>query len=699
MVSRTQRADSESPSIGFARLRFLPKGFVNRLGDNLPWFALAAIELFALFAILLPFFQENSLLSGDTPGHLAAARFLRDHLFPDFTSWFPDHYAGHPLNVFYHPMFTYLVAALGHFTSIEISHKIVVAFFVLATPVAAYCVGRRHLKTPVEQVLWLAWVWAIMRHTPITWGGNLASTLVLGAGANMAAMPFFFFYLAVIPDVLEGRRIALASVIAALAALAHVYSAITMAFCLIALLTFAGRSVRAFLSATIHFLLSTLLSAFWLVPFAVNLPYMRGSALTNEPAVAPFFAVFVIVSALFIQNARRPDFSQDNSMLYIVFGLTIAMHLRYVPDLPIQFHRFQIYVAYLAFFPIIRYMTSLRTFRPTPLDAGVVLAAVLIISTFSLSSRKGQTSVYPIKLLSIHGPPDVSLEMPSVEGRVLCVDSSYGNLGQQNRALPHLVSQSSENEVCLGLYMESAPNSPYLASLFRMFDQISSVWSPAPVNRLRPEHLERYLRLFHIRHVLSVRPLHNAFKDMLSLSSVEISQESIGPPEALKFQLYETANPSERIEPLTTPPKSVTNDWQQAVDNWWISDDIETILVDTDNSLPETVGDGTERIEDIEVSDSGDHWKFTVTAKKETPVLIKNSYFPNWRAYQDGQEISIYRASPCLSLIWAIGKVELKYERLDYEQIVRIISALTCLALATVVLIRAARTLLNRSTS
>ncbi len=57
-----------------------------------------------------------------------------------------------------------------------------------------------------------------------------------------------------------------------------------------------------------------------------------------------------------------------------------------------------------------------------------------------------------------------------------------------------------------------------------------------------------------------------------------------------------------------------------------------------------------------------DRIRFRINSAEPVPVLIKISEFPNWRAYSEGKELHIYRASPYFMLIYARGEVELRYE-------------------------------------
>jgi len=63
------------------------------------------------------------------------------------------------------------------------------------------------------------------------------------------------------------------------------------------------------------------------------------------------------------------------------------------------------------------------------------------------------------------------------------------------------------------------------------------------------------------------------------------------------------------------------------------------------------------------------------------PVLVKISYFPNWKAYEIKNEIKkeipIYKASPAIMLVYAQDEVEMKYEDLWIDKLGKVISLIT----------------------
>ena len=83
---------------------------------------------------------------------------------------------------------------------------------------------------------------------------------------------------------------------------------------------------------------------------------------------------------------------------------------------------------------------------------------------------------------------------------------------------------------------------------------------------------------------------------------------------------------------------------------------------------------------------------FFIESEEDVPVLVKHSYFPNWKAYSGGRALRVYRTSPNLMLVYGRGDVELVYERSLLEKGALAVSVLCALALVLSVVALSART-------
>ncbi len=648
---------------------------------------LVGLECFTAVTIILPYCQSNNLHGGDTIGHLEAVRFLRDHLFPRFSGWNPHFYAGFPQGIFYHPLFHYATALLSFLIGLEAAFKTVISLSILLVLPATWYLGKKVHLQQVAQSLWLVWVWVLLRFTPETWGGNVASTLVLGQVTNTIAMVPFFLYVASLPSLFTRHTFFASSLWLAGATLSHVFAGIASLLVLGGFGIIYVRSHRGILTLLLHLLTTFLLTAFWTLPFLANREYLRGATVTWEGLSVPFLVMLGLCAYMLF--AKELGYSYPNesmhSLIVALFLLATFLYLRYLPDLPFHFYRFQIYAAYLAFFAVYVFVVCWRGMTIKISDVAILVILLGFGSTITTSRHKQQLGQpRESSVLEVHGPPDVHVQIPKVDGRVLCLGTTAGNLRFQHRALTFLVAREG-NTVTDGLFMESAPNSPFLGSMFRMFDPFSPRFTPKniPPNANKAEF---YLRLFDVRYILS--PHDHSGVPFLRPSTHEVDQRNLLPSGAseLVFRLYELAAPSELIEVLNYQPVGVKDSWEKYVEEWWIRDENPPrLLVQTSTPLPDAHGSGGEAVQILEERLDDGYLKFHVAAEANVPILVKISYFPSWKAYQDGKPIPIYKASPYLMLVYGRNTIEFIYQPPRYTSYLFILSLGTLLFCATAV--------------
>ncbi|MCX7999991.1 MAG: hypothetical protein N3A69_13740, partial [Leptospiraceae bacterium] len=143
------------------------------------------------------------------------------------------------------------------------------------------------------------------------------------------------------------------------------------------------------------------------------------------------------------------------------------------------------------------------------------------------------------------------------------------------------------------------------------------------------------------------------------------------------YYLYKIGNTS-LVEVLKYHPKFVKENWQKESVRWFLSDSIKQGVL-TNEQTPSFVGTGKEKIEIEQISKRQDHLKFKViNASNPVPILVKISFFPNWKAYEflgnEKKEIKIYRASPEIMLLYANGEVEMRYEKIWCDKFGEILS-------------------------
>ena len=212
---------------------------------------------------------------GDTGSHVWGPAFLRDHLLPKarISGWAPDWYDGFPAYMFYFPLPAVLIALLSFVLPYGVAFKLVTVLGVLTLPVAAWAFGRLSgMRFPGPALLAVATVPFLFDRGFTIYGGNIPSTLA-GEFAFSISLSLALVFLGVVARGLDtGRHRALAGVLLALTGLSHLLPTVfaVVGACVLYLLR-PGRRRFVFLGGALG--VGALLAAFWSVPFAFRLPY------------------------------------------------------------------------------------------------------------------------------------------------------------------------------------------------------------------------------------------------------------------------------------------------------------------------------------------------------------------------------------------------------------------------------------------
>ena len=220
-------------------------------------------------------FAETTPSGGDTGAHVWGPAYLRDHLLPKgrITGWTPDWYAGFPAFTFYFPLPALVIAFLSYVLPYGVAFKIVTVLGILSLPVAAWAFGRLSgMRFPGPPVLAVATVPFLFDRGFTIYGGNIPSTLA-GEFTFSISLSLAILFLGVVARGLDtGRHRTLAAVLLAMTGLCHLLPTIfaVAGACLLYLLK-PGRKRLTFLAGILT--VGAMLAAFWSIPFLFRLQY------------------------------------------------------------------------------------------------------------------------------------------------------------------------------------------------------------------------------------------------------------------------------------------------------------------------------------------------------------------------------------------------------------------------------------------
>ena len=220
-------------------------------------------------------FAHTTPAGGDTGSHVWGPAFMRDHLLPKgrLTGWAPDWYSGFPAYQFYFPLPALAIALLSFILPYEVAFKLITIAGLLTLPVAAWAFGRLSgMRFPGPAVLAVATVPFLFDRGFTIYGGNIPSTLA-GEFSFSISLSLALLFLGVVARGLDtGKHRALAGVLLAMTGLTHLLPTVFAVIgALVLYLLRPGRRRLGFVGAV--FAVGAMLAAFWSVPFAFRLPY------------------------------------------------------------------------------------------------------------------------------------------------------------------------------------------------------------------------------------------------------------------------------------------------------------------------------------------------------------------------------------------------------------------------------------------
>jgi len=225
--------------------------------------------------------RNTTITGGDTGAHVWFPDYLIDHFLPwRVSGWSNDFYAGFPAGQFYFPFPAVLIALFDVFIPYNVAFKLVTVIGPIALPVGAYSFARGirapRPAGPMFAVAATAFLFfkdggdSTMTFDFHIMGGTLASTLA-GEYSFMIALALALFFLGALARALDRRGpLWLPAVLLALTFTSHLVVAIFAVFAgaVIWLITHPLRNLSR--AAAIG-AVGLLLTAFWLLPLALNL--------------------------------------------------------------------------------------------------------------------------------------------------------------------------------------------------------------------------------------------------------------------------------------------------------------------------------------------------------------------------------------------------------------------------------------------
>jgi len=615
--------------------------------ENMPLLLVIAVELFILFAFIVPFFIKGSIYTWDMAGHYFSAYYTKAYLLPELTlfGWNPYHFWGFPQNQFYPPLFTILTSSLGYVLPLNIAFKLIVAVSVLLTPVSLYYFLINHSISKKISAYITALLSMILIFSPSIIGGNLITTFLGGAVSNALALPLLFFYLTTLKKNKEGISVAYSAILLALLVLTHVFYGI--AGIILSLGYLFSNFKKQLLFFFKHYVIAFFLTAFWSLPFIFKINYVSKYSISFTPDFFLLAVSFLLILLYYILNIKE--------LKEIVIGYTILCSFLLFATLfdisNLFVFRFKLLIYLLDAILLFLIFSKLRFSKKR-----FYLVLFLITLLYPLTEYYGFVSVRPPEIPKLN-------YIPEADGRIL-----VAYLPSFDPLAPHLIQNKLpiDHDLIMtrGLFVESSKNSKLI---YELISVLYYCWEDNVSKRFgceKRKNIEDKLSLLDINYVYARNFSYGLVrKNALSYSNYVRYDDYLN--------LYNVSD-SMPVEILNYTPGVFPAQWDTGV-LWWLVN-TSTTRVFAKHVIPEIDTSGSGSVRDFSFSDDFQEIRFFVNSDKDKNILIKQSFFPNWKAYVSGVETHIYLVTPNFMLIQGRGNVLLRYEFLWIDKLGTLLS-------------------------
>ena len=688
------------------RIRELPIESVITLG------VVGAAVLFTLLQLSPSLLIKNTTPSGgDTGAHVWGPDYLANHLLPNgrITGWAPAWYAGFPAFTFYFPLPALLIAGLSVVIPYGVAFKLVTVLGIVSLPVAAWAFAKLlGMRFPGPALLGVATVPFLFDRGFNIYGGNIASTLA-GEFTFSISLSLALLFLGVLGKGLEtGRYRALAAVLLAATGLCHLLPTLfALAGAGVLLLLRPGRARVKYLLPVLG--VGALLAAFWSLPFLFRLPFandMGWEKITefqkNLFEAPPKFAVVlgVVGAVLSVVYRNRVGLALVGLATIFAAAFVLAPEYRLWNARALPFWYLSLYLlsgvaVAEGGMAIARYVSA-----TPPLPSRQVVLATPIVAALAVWMFVG----LPLKVLPDWVPAPETTDTSYIPGWAKWNYSGYeekpaypeykgiidtmAELGRTNGCgRAHWEYESGQDrfgtpmalmllpywtDQCIGsmegLFFESSASTP-----FHFLNSAELAKAPSnPMRDLPYETLDlnegvEQLQIMGVRYYLAFSP-----------EAVAQAQSNPGLEQVAttgQWQVYEVVG-SELVAPLANEPAVVTGlgakgrEWLDVSVDWYVDNSMHDVFLAADGPKnwprveampeePESENHGAavtvetppkvplDPVAVTKIRSGDDRISFDVS-RPGTPVLVKASYFPNWKA--SGAE-GPYRVTPNLMVV------------------------------------------------
>jgi len=258
------------------------------------------------------------------------------------------------------------------------------------------------------------------------------------------------------------------------------------------------------------------------------------------------------------------------------------------------------------------------------------------------------------------------------QARVMRIYKVSEVLDQSRAVIDRSVMSKGNKFAVMGLLKESSYLAPYYQSLAKNLNPENYSWEELDSyyveNRLvSREKVPFLMNLLWVNGLFTISQDIPDCEDYNQISTFSTNTALEGyVTRNMYICSYQPTASSNFAEVVYQQPQVVKKDWNSTVEEWWLRNDTQLF---TAEEIPfiEQPSDFT-LIPQVTFNNNYQSLHISTGITEEVPILLKMSYLPKWKAYDDaGNEIKIYRTSPNIMIVPVKEHVSMYYQMTQLE--------------------------------
>ena len=617
-------------------------------------FVLAVVYCYLVFL----YWQLYTLGVYDAPGQVEAIIHAKS-FWPGWNSWQPRELLGWPQGLLYPPGVHWLTAGLAMIVGVAVSVKLIVSLALLSLPVAMWWYLQQLELPSIWRLPVVAVLSSILIVLPDYMGSSIASVFRLGLIPNFVVLSLIFLSFGATERLFRKAtklNVALAGVLFGLLIWFHLVAAIVGGLYLAIAVIVAARRFQWRVAGYIF--ASGIFGLFLSSPFLIRMISLARTGIAPHGSIAslilPNIAGTLIGFGALIYLLRKYSGAALTPALtaIILAGIGVLDGIlvrRYGTSFALAWlnaYRLQIFSYILMVVVVAQVIVHQAQYRrPVWLKYATLSSLGLLVLALVIKNP----SRFAYARIDISPKVDV-------HGRFL---ESF----RRSEAYPapytfqtKLVAANPNSSWAYGLFIESSPNSAFIKSLSRSLRPEAYIGDPKGAEpediTIAESRVSTMLDLFGITNIIS-----------LDSNSADpngaIGEWNVG---RINKYYHLIKKPDTRLaEVPKLPLRAVKSNWNRTVLDWWEEPGpIVDLPYDATNGQISSVEASSTSVSMNVASDT--HFVLKIDSARPTPVLIKMTFAPGWKATgSDGSVMKIWRVAPQLMMVEAMGRVDLSY--------------------------------------